>query len=100
LREGRVILGTKAPRDAEAYETADSAAEKRRAYCFCPIVRNRLERDMPAAFCYCGAGWYRQQWEGAMGRAVRIDILKSILRGDSECQFAIRLPDDLWHDTR
>ena len=95
LREGRVILATKAPRDAEAYENAESAAEKRRAYCFCPIVRNRLERDMPAAFCYCGAGWYRQQWEGAMGRTVRIDILKSILRGDSECQFAIRLPDDL-----
>lgn len=94
-REGSVLYSTKAPRDVQAYENAQSEAERRSAYCFCPIVRSRLERGMPSAFCYCGAGWYRQQWEGAIGRAVSIRIVKSILKGGDECQFAIRLPDDL-----
>jgi effector-binding domain-containing protein len=95
VREGRVIYSKKAPRDVQAYQNAQSDAERKSAYCFCPIVRDRLEQGMPYTFCYCGAGWYRQQWEGAIGKAVRIDILKSILNGDDECQFAIRLPDDL-----
>lgn len=94
-REGRIIYSTKAPRDPEAYDKAQSEAEARSAYCFCPIVRNRLEHGMLPTFCYCGAGWYRQQWEGAIGRPVSISIVKSILKGDDECQFAIRLPNDL-----
>jgi hypothetical protein len=94
-RKGSVVYTTKAPRNAEAYENAQSEAERRSAYCYCPIVRNRLEHGMPASFCYCGAGWFRQQWEGAIGRPVSISIEKSVLRGDDACQFAIRLPDDL-----
>ena len=94
-REGRVVYATKAPRDPLAYQAAESAAQRRSAYCFCPIVRNRLERGMPATFCYCGAGWYRQQWEGAISGDVSIRIVKSILSGDDECRFAVRLPDDL-----
>jgi effector-binding domain-containing protein len=94
-REGRIIYSTKAPRDPQAYDNARSEAEAKSAYCFCPIVRNRLDRSMPPTFCYCGAGWYRQQWEGATGKAVSISIVKSILKGDDECQFAIRLPEGL-----
>jgi effector-binding domain-containing protein len=95
LREGGVIYATKAPRDRQAYERAESEMERRSAYCFCPIVRNRLEQGMPPTFCYCGAGWYRQQWEGAIGEAVSMRIVKSILNGDDGCQFAIVLPDGL-----
>jgi len=94
-REGRIIHSTKAPRDPQAYDNAQSEEEAKSPYCFCPIVRNRLEHGMPPIFCYCGAGWYRQQWEGAIGRPVSISLVKSILKGDDECQFAIRLPEDL-----
>jgi len=94
-REGRIIYSSKAPRDAQAYENAQSEAEKKRAYCFCPIVRERLAQGMSPTFCYCGAGWYRQQWEGAIGRPVTVEIVKSVLRGDELCQFAIHLPQDL-----
>ena len=69
-------------------------------HCFCPTVRNRLGHGMPAAFCYCGAGRYRQQWEGALGRAVRIDILESVLVSDDVCQFRVQLPEDVWRGTR
>jgi len=94
-REGRIIYAAKSPRDPQAYEKAQSEAEKKQAYCFCPIVRNHLDQGMPTSFCYCGAGWYRRQWEGAIGKPVTIEIVKSILKGDDVCQFAIRLPDEL-----
>lgn len=94
-REGNVITATKAPRDRQAYEKAETDAERRSAYCFCPLARNHLDDGMSPTFCYCGSGWFRRQWEGAIGRPVRIEILRSILKGDDVCQFAIHLPQDL-----
>ena len=93
-REGRIVYAAKKPRDPQAYEKAQSEAERRQAYCFCPIIRDHLDRGMPSSFCYCGAGWYRRQWEGAISRKVNIEVVKSILTGDDVCQFAIHLPDE------
>jgi effector-binding domain-containing protein len=95
LREGNVIYSAKSPRDPKGYENAKDDLERRRAYCFCPLVRNHMDQGIPTAFCYCGTGWYRQQWEGAISRPVTIEIVKSVLKGDEMCQFAIRLPEDL-----
>lgn len=96
VREGTVIYATKNPRDAQGYAEAETETEKRRAYCFCPLVRDHLEDgEMSGTFCYCSSGWERQQWEGAIGRPVRVEIVKSLLQGDDCCQFAIQLPDDL-----
>jgi effector-binding domain-containing protein len=95
LREGRVLYSSKAPRNPQAYASAKDERERREAYCFCPLVRSHLDRGMPITFCYCGAGWYRRQWEGATGKPVRIEIVQSILKGDDVCQFAIHLSEDL-----
>jgi effector-binding domain-containing protein len=95
LREGQVIYSSKAPRDPKRYAEARDEAERRKAYCFCPLVRSHLDQGMPATFCHCGAGWYRQQWEGAIGKPIRVEIVKSIVKGDDVCQFAIHLPDNL-----
>lgn len=92
---GRTLYSSKKPRDPAKFEAATSKAEKARAYCFCPIIRNHLDGGMPTTFCYCGAGWYRQQWEGAVGKPVRIEIVESLLQGDDRCTFAIHLPNDL-----
>jgi len=94
-REGNVIFSSKKPRDPAGYEKASDEGAKKKAYCYCPLVREHLDAGMPVAFCYCGAGWYRQQWEGAIGKPVTVKILKSILKGDDRCEFAIRLPDDM-----
>jgi effector-binding domain-containing protein len=95
LRQGRVIYSSKSPRDPQSHANAKDEMKRRRAYCFCPLVRNHLDQGMPITFCYCGAGWYRQQWEGALGQPVRIEVVQSLLQGDDVCQFAIHLPDDL-----
>ncbi len=94
-RQGNVLYHTKNPADPEAYTTAKTAEEKRAAYCFCPIIRDRLDEGMPVSYCYCGSGWYRQQWEAATGKPVRVEVIKSVLRGDEVCQFAVYLAEDL-----
>jgi effector-binding domain-containing protein len=94
-RRGTTIYTTKNPRDRQAHARATTDAERRRAYCFCPLVRDHLEEGMPDTFCYCSAGWERQQWEGAIGRPVRVSVVQSLLKGDDRCQFAIHLPEDL-----
>lgn len=90
-RQGNVIYVTKVPGNPEAFAKATTPAEKGRAYCHCAIARHCLETLSPT-FCYCGAGWYRQIWEGILDAPVRIDIVKSLLLGDDTCQFAIHLP--------
>lgn len=94
-RDGHTIYAAKGPRDPQAYAAAQTDLERRRAYCFCPLLRDNLDQGMPTAFCYCGSGWYRRQFEGAIGKPVTIDIVTSVLQGDDVCQFAIHLPEDL-----
>ncbi|MFX0114013.1 MAG: DUF6144 family protein, partial [Candidatus Hodarchaeota archaeon] len=94
-REGYTLYSKKGPFNPQDFEKATTETEKKIAYCHCPMVRNRLDAGVPVTFCNCGAGWYRQEWEGAIGKPVKIEILKSLLLGDSMCEFAIHLPEDL-----
>jgi effector-binding domain-containing protein len=94
-RDDHILYHTKNPADPEGYESAKTAGEKRAAYCFCPIIRARLDAGMPVTYCYCGAGWYRQQWETATGMPVRVEVIRSVLKGDDVCSFAVHLADDI-----
>lgn len=94
-REGNIIYHTKNPCDPEAHAKANTEAEKRSAYCFCPVIRTKLEQGMPVTYCLCGAGWYRQQWEAATGKPVRVGVARSLLKGDDRCTFSVRLADDI-----
>jgi effector-binding domain-containing protein len=94
-RQGRVVYQTKGPADPEAHAAATTDAERRAAYCFCPVIRSRLDQGMPVTYCYCGAGWYRQQWETATGKPVTVEVVRSVLKGDMDCEFATHLSEDL-----
>ncbi|MHA2281641.1 MAG: GyrI-like domain-containing protein [Promethearchaeota archaeon] len=96
FREANVIIATKNPADREAYDKATTPEERRRAACFCPVIRDHLEDDdIPIEYCQCSAGWERRQWELALSKPVRVDVLKSVLQGDDLCQFTIHIPEDL-----
>jgi hypothetical protein len=95
VRQGNVIYHTKNPSNPQASQQAKTPAEKRAAYCFCPIIGIHLDRGMPDTYCYCGSGWYRQQWEAATGLPVSVKVIQSVVRGDDVCQFAARLSEDL-----
>jgi len=92
LRKESIIHVTKIPYNPEGYEKAETLEEKKKNYCHCPIVRNHFNEGISPTFCNCSAGWYRQQWEGILGKPVRIKIIESLVNGDDKCKFAISLP--------
>ena len=90
-REGNTIYVRKIPYDSKNYKKAKNKNEKRKDYCHCAMVRNHLKEAISPTFCYCGAGWYRQIWEGILGKPVKVEIQKSLLKDDDTCEFAIHL---------
>ncbi|MHA2032923.1 MAG: GyrI-like domain-containing protein [Candidatus Kariarchaeaceae archaeon] len=95
-REGNVIIATKNPADRESFEKATTPEERRRAACFCPVIRDHLEdEDIPKEYCLCSAGWERRQWELTLSKPVKVDVRQSVLQGDDLCQFAIHIPNEL-----
>jgi len=93
VRNGNEIYAEKKPRDPKAFAEAKTDLERKKAYCFCPPIRENLDKGMSKTYCYCGAGWYRQQWEAATNKEVRVEILTSILNGDDKCSFKVILPE-------
>jgi len=92
FRKGNVLYTTKNPNNPKAFAEAKTHKEKIKAYCFCPIIRDNLDKDIPVTFCNCGAGWPKQIWEGVLGKSLKVEIVKSLTQGDEECQFAVHLP--------
>ncbi len=90
-RVGSIIYSEKGPANPTAYKEAKTEAERRRAYCFCPLIRNCLD-ETPEIFCNCAAGWPKQLWEGILEQPLKIEIVQSLTKGDSTCEFAIHLP--------
>jgi len=90
-REGKVIYTTKLPGSPEEHENAATPEEKRKFACHNTTVRNDFEH-IPADFCICSAGWYRQLWGGIFGKPVRVEVLKTTAWGDDVCSFAIHIP--------
>ena len=93
-RRGSVIYTTKIPFNLEGYKNAKTQDEKKRKYCHCSLVRDYWNEEISPTFCNCSAGWYRQIWEGILKKPVRIEILKTLLKGDEICEFAIHIPHD------
>jgi effector-binding domain-containing protein len=93
-REGSIIYSEKGPANPAAYKEAKSDAERRRAYCFCPLIRDCID-DAPKIFCNCAAGWPKQLWEGILERPLKIEIVQALTKGDNTCEFAIHLPPEL-----
>jgi len=90
-REGGVIYSEKSPANPTAYKDAKTISEQRRAYCFCPLIRDCID-ETPELFCNCSAGWPKQLWEGILETPVKIEITKSLTKGNDVCEFAIHLP--------
>lgn len=91
IRKENTIYVVKVPYNKKGYENAKTEAEKKKSYCHCMLVRRHLEEGISGTFCYCGTGWYRQYWEGILGKPVKIEVLKSLLKGDDRCELAIHL---------
>jgi predicted hydrocarbon binding protein len=58
--------------------------------CYCGSVSKTTE-TIPLIYCYCGAGWYKRLFEEALGKPVRVKVVRSIASGARTCEFEIHL---------
>jgi hypothetical protein len=85
FESGRLHL-SKVAYDREAYDTARTQDEIRKAYCFCALIREAKDPRVDPIFCYRAAGWARQFWEPILGvEFKKCSITHSILKGDRFC---------------
>jgi hypothetical protein len=80
-REGQVIRQYYTPR-----------AFGRGMRCYCSLA-NGLPEDqvMSSTYCHCSLAFVREMWQEALGRPVRVELLKTALTGSNECEFAMRI---------
>jgi len=93
-RRGDSIFVRKIPFNPEGYEDATDPDERRYHYCHCRVVKAvmRAGETISPTFCFCGANWYRQLWEGVLGKPVEVEVLRTVAQGEDACEFLIRLP--------
>jgi hypothetical protein len=90
--DGKVLHCSKVPYNREAYLAATTPAERRKAFCFCSLVREATDPRIDPIFCYDAAGWARQLWEPVLGvEFSRCTITHSILKGDAFCAWDYHL---------
>lgn len=96
VRRGKQIIIKKVPHMAKEYLSEKDERKKRYYYCHCPWVKEAFkgsEKPLSPVFCNCSAGFYRAYWEIVFDQPVRVDVLESLLKGDSICKFAVHIPD-------
>lgn len=62
-------------------------------YCHCGSIVKPLKGRAPALICECSAGFYQPLFKALFGKAVHTEVRASLVRGDSNCLIAIRIPD-------
>lgn len=86
------IIEVKTPCDREAFDAAKTPEERRRASCFCPLARAGVAIvSLSEPYCCCGGGWYQDIWEFILERPVRMEVIRSVMRGNEDCAFAIHI---------
>lgn len=59
--------------------------------CYCGMVSKTRTPFLDLTYCHCSTGWYKQLFETALERPVKVKILKSIISGAKTCKFVIKI---------
>jgi effector-binding domain-containing protein len=90
--DGKVLHCSKVPYNREAYLAATNHTERRKAFCFCALIREATDPRIDPIFCYRAAGWARQFWEPILEvEFTSCTITHSILKGDAYCAWDYHL---------
>ncbi len=95
IRQGDQVIITKIPYLTKEFIHEPDTRRKRYYYCHNPWIRHALlEEDQPIdpIFCGCSAGYFKNFWEAVLNEPVRVEVLKSFIKGDQICEFALHLP--------
>jgi hypothetical protein len=60
--------------------------------CYCSLLRG-LPKDTSVSltYCHCSKAFVQKLWESVLEQPVKVELLQSVVSGDSECKFAIHL---------
>jgi hypothetical protein len=96
VRKGNTIYVSKIPFNPAAYLHETDPVRKRFYACHCPLARSSILTGMPAVpplLCRCSAGYEKLPFDAIFGEPVQIEVLESVLAGDTRCRFAVTIPD-------
>lgn len=98
-REGNIVYVSKIPYNLSRYLRAENNTMKRYHYCHCGWVRESIlkskEEQISPIFCHCSGGWQKVPFEAIFEQTLKVEVVKSVLKGDDICLFAIHLPKDV-----
>ena len=85
--------GTKLVRKGDTlYQTYTPRAYSKSLRCYCSLLRGLPpEETVSPTYCQCSKGFVRKFWESVLGMPVQVELLRSAVSGDKECEFAIHL---------
>ena len=60
--------------------------------CYCSLLRG-LPKDISVSltYCHCSKAFVQKLWESVLEKPVKVELLQSVISGDSECKFAVHL---------
>ena len=102
IRKGNTLVVTKIPYETINYLNTDDEKMKAYYYCHCPWARETIKDgtsdEIPTVFCNCSGGYYKNYWEIVLDQPVKVDTVKTVLEGDSVCEFIVYLPEEVVKD--
>ena len=102
IREGKTLKVTKIPYDTINYLNTKDKKMKAYYYCHCPWAREAINDgtadEIPAVFCNCSGGYYKNYWEIVLDQPIKVDTVKTVLEGESICEFRVHLPEEIIKD--
>jgi len=97
VRRGNRIFKIKIPYAPKQFLKEKNPIMRRYYSCHCQLVRTTLRKDNPnisPTFCYCSAGYEKVHFDVIFEQNVEVEVLETLLKGDSRCRFAIKIPKD------
>lgn len=59
--------------------------------CLCHIVKQTKEPLPTDTYCCCSVGWWKQLFESALKKPVKVELAHSIISGAKTCKFLIHI---------
>jgi hypothetical protein len=95
VRQGNKIYVSKIPFAPKQFLAEKDPIMKRYYACHCQLVRTAIRDGKPKispVFCYCSGGYEKLPYDVIFDEPVKIELLESVLKGDTRCRFAITIP--------
>jgi hypothetical protein len=96
VRDGDRIYMTKFPYAPGEYLKETDPLMKRYYMCHCPLARASIltgDPEISGEWCYCSAGYGKAKFDAVFGVETEVEVLKTVLDGDSTCRFAVKIPE-------